>query len=37
MAREFHVLGNNRRALFSLKIHRGEGLCLLATDWLLFA
>ncbi len=33
MAGEFQVLGNNKRALFSLKIHRGEGMCLLAMDW----
>ncbi|WAC14624.1 phospholipase D-like domain-containing protein [Dyadobacter pollutisoli] len=30
---EFEVRGQNRTALFSLKIHRGEGMCLLAMNW----
>jgi hypothetical protein len=30
---EFEVRGQNSTALFSLKIHRGEGMCLLAMNW----
>jgi hypothetical protein len=33
MADDFQVLGNNNDAQFSLKLHRGEGMCLLAMDW----
>lgn len=29
----FQVIGNNDAALFTLKIHRGEGMCLLAMNW----
>lgn len=30
---EFQVIGKNKEALFSLKVHRGEGMLLLAMDW----
>ncbi|MEO6283498.1 MAG: phospholipase D-like domain-containing protein [Dyadobacter sp.] len=30
---EFEVRGQNTAASFSLKIHRGEGMCLLAMNW----
>lgn len=33
MASDFEVLGTNDAALFTLKIHRGEGMCLLAMNW----
>lgn len=33
MAETFQIVGNNDDALFSLKLHRGEGMCLLAMDW----
>ena len=33
MAGEFQVTGTNAAALFTLKVHRGEGMCLLAMDW----
>jgi phosphatidylserine/phosphatidylglycerophosphate/cardiolipin synthase-like enzyme len=33
MADDFQVLGANKKALFSLVIHRGEGMVLLAMDW----
>jgi hypothetical protein len=33
MASEFQVNGRVAEAPFSLKIHRGEGMCLLAMDW----
>lgn len=29
----YQVPGNNNAALFTLKIHRGEGMCLLAMNW----
>lgn len=29
----FQVEGDNNAALFTLKIHRGEGMCLLAMNW----
>jgi phosphatidylserine/phosphatidylglycerophosphate/cardiolipin synthase-like enzyme len=29
----FQVPGNNAKALFTLKIHRGDGMCLLAMNW----
>ncbi len=29
----FQVTGNNPLALFTLKIHRGDGMCLLAMNW----
>lgn len=32
-ANDFQVTGNNPDALFSLKIHRGEGMALIAMDW----
>lgn len=34
MAGEFQVLGKNKKARFSLKVHRGDGMALLAMDWL---
>jgi phosphatidylserine/phosphatidylglycerophosphate/cardiolipin synthase-like enzyme len=30
---DFQVVGENAAALFSLKVHRGEGMALLAMDW----
>lgn len=30
---EFQVSGNNPKALFTLKLHRGDGMTLLAMDW----
>ena len=33
MASDFQVSGNNAAALFTLKIHRGEGMALLAMNW----
>jgi hypothetical protein len=32
MRREFQVLGDNDNALFTLKIHRGEGMALIAMN-----
>lgn len=34
MSDAFQVMGNNPNALFSLKMHRGEGMVLLAMNWL---
>src|SRR5262245_12349760 len=33
MAGEFQVVGKNALALFTLKLHRGDGMTLLAMDW----
>lgn len=33
MALDYHVTGNNRNAPFTLKIHRGDGMVLLAMNW----
>jgi PLD-like domain len=33
MAGEFQVAGDNDEALFTLKLHRGDGMCLLAMNW----
>ena len=33
MASEFQVSGQNAAALFTLKIHRGDGMALLAMNW----
>jgi hypothetical protein len=33
MSTEFQVTGNNDDALFTLKIHRGDGMALLAMNW----
>ncbi|TBA20977.1 phospholipase [Rhizobium ruizarguesonis] len=33
MAGEFQVSGQNDKALFSLKLHRGEGMLLLGMNW----
>ena len=33
MSTDFQVVGTNAAALFSLKIHRGEGMALLAMNW----
>ena len=30
---DFQVTGNNTRALFTLKLHRGDGMCLVAMNW----
>ncbi len=33
MATDFQVRGTNDAALFTLKVHRGDGMALLAMDW----
>jgi len=33
MASEFQVTGNNAEALFTLMLHRGDGMCLVAMNW----
>jgi hypothetical protein len=33
MAAEFQVSGHNEAALFTLKLHRGDGMTLRALDW----
>ena len=33
MANEFQVSGQNAKALFTLKIHRGDGMALIAMNW----
>jgi len=33
MAGEFQVSGTNAAALFTLKLHRGDGMALLAMNW----
>lgn len=33
MAGEFQVTGQNAAALFTLKLHRGDGMALLAMNW----
>ena len=33
MANEFQVSGQNAQALFTLKIHRGDGMALIAMNW----
>jgi hypothetical protein len=33
MAAEFQVSGHNATVLFTLKLHRGDGMALLAMDW----
>jgi hypothetical protein len=33
MAAEFQVTGHNATAPFTLKLHRGDGMSLLAMDW----
>jgi phosphatidylserine/phosphatidylglycerophosphate/cardiolipin synthase-like enzyme len=33
MAGEFQVVGQNDEALFTLKLHRGDGMCLLGMNW----
>jgi hypothetical protein len=33
MSADFEVLGGNQAALFSLKVHRGDGMALLAMNW----
>ena len=30
---DFQVTGKNAKALFTLKLHRGDGMCLLAMNW----
>jgi phosphatidylserine/phosphatidylglycerophosphate/cardiolipin synthase-like enzyme len=32
-ASSFEVTGTNDKALFTLKLHRGEGMCLVAMNW----
>jgi hypothetical protein len=32
-ASDFQVTGKNTKALFSLKLHRGDGMCLVAMNW----
>ncbi len=33
MGQDFQVIGRNPGARFTLKLHRGDGMCLLAMDW----
>jgi hypothetical protein len=33
MSTEFQVTGNNKEALFTLKLHRGDGMALIAMNW----
>jgi len=33
MSEEFQVTGNNNAAPFTLKLHRGDGMVLVAMDW----
>ncbi len=33
MAIDFEVLGKNKKALFTLKVRRGEGMAMLTMDW----
>jgi len=33
MPEEFEVTGNNPKALFTMKLHRGDGMTLIAMDW----
>jgi hypothetical protein len=33
MAGEFQVSGNSATALFTLKLHRGDGMALIAMNW----
>jgi phosphatidylserine/phosphatidylglycerophosphate/cardiolipin synthase-like enzyme len=33
MTNEFQVRGQNTSALFTLKLHRGDGMCLVAMNW----
>src|SRR5262245_5570310 len=33
MKTSYHVTGTNKKALFTLKIHRGDGMLLLAMNW----
>lgn len=33
MSEEFQVAGANKDALFTLKLHRGDGMCLVAMNW----
>jgi hypothetical protein len=33
MAGEFEVSGRNQDALFTLKLHRGDGMSLVAMNW----
>src|SRR6185369_9892437 len=30
---DFQVSGKNTKALFTLKLHRGDGMCLVAMNW----
>jgi hypothetical protein len=30
---DFQVTGKNTKALFTLKLHRGDGMCLVAMNW----
>lgn len=32
-ASDFQVIGQNPNALFTLKLHRGDGMCLVAMNW----
>ena len=33
MVSDFQVTGSNAAALFTLKLHRGDGMALLAMNW----
>src|SRR6188768_139153 len=32
-ASDFQVVGKNAKAPFTLKLHRGDGMCLVAMNW----
>src|ERR1043166_9541115 len=33
MSDDFEVTGNNAKALFTMKLHRGDGMALIAMNW----
>jgi hypothetical protein len=33
MTSDFQVMGKNPEALFTLKLYRGEGMCLIGMNW----
>jgi hypothetical protein len=33
MSDDFQIVANNAKALFTLKLHRGDGMTLLAMNW----
>ena len=34
MSNDYLVRGTNSAAMFTLAVHRGDGMCLLAMDWI---